>query len=58
MTAPGECTTHERPGYRKTGLPYSCGNADEGEGGCIFDEIDNLVEPAERPHMDVRAGAD
>ena len=28
----------------------------KGEGGCLFDEIGNLVEPTERPHMDVRAG--
>jgi hypothetical protein len=27
-----------------------------GEGGCIFDEIGNLVEPTERLHMDVQAG--
>jgi hypothetical protein len=32
------------------------GNAGEGEGGCVFDEIGNLVEPTERPHVDVRAG--
>jgi hypothetical protein len=28
----------------------------EGEIGCLFDEIQNLVEPIERPHKDVRAG--
>ena len=28
----------------------------EGEIGCVFDEIQNLVEPIERPDMDVRAG--
>jgi hypothetical protein len=28
----------------------------EGEIGCIFDEISNLVEPIERPPMDGRAG--
>jgi hypothetical protein len=28
----------------------------EGEGGCLFDEIQNLVEPAERPHTEVRFG--
>jgi hypothetical protein len=27
-----------------------------GEGGCLFDEIGNLVEPTERPYMDVPAG--
>jgi hypothetical protein len=27
------------------------GNAGEGEGGCIFDEITDLVKPTERPHM-------
>jgi hypothetical protein len=27
-----------------------------GEGGRIFDEIGNLVEPTERPHMEIRAG--
>jgi hypothetical protein len=24
----------------------------EGEGGCLFDEIGNLVDPTERLHMD------
>jgi hypothetical protein len=33
-------------------LPHGCGNAGEGEGRCIFDEIDNLVEPTEGPAMD------
>jgi hypothetical protein len=28
----------------------------EGEIGCLFDEIQNLVEPIERLHMDVQAG--
>ena len=28
----------------------------EGEIGCVFDEIQNLVEPIERLHMDVQAG--
>jgi hypothetical protein len=28
----------------------------KGEIGCLFDEIQNLVEPIERPRMDVRAG--
>ena len=28
----------------------------EGEVGCFFDEIGNLVEPTERPDMDVPAG--
>jgi hypothetical protein len=28
----------------------------EGEVGCLFDEIGNLVEPTERLHMDVQAG--
>jgi hypothetical protein len=28
----------------------------EGEVGCLFDEIDNLVEPTERPAMDGRTG--
>jgi len=28
----------------------------EGEVGCLFDEIQNLVEPTERLHMDVQAG--
>jgi hypothetical protein len=28
----------------------------EGEGGCLFDEIQNLVEPTERLHTDVQAG--
>ena len=28
----------------------------QGEGGCVFDEIQNLVEPTERRHRDVRAG--
>ncbi len=28
----------------------------EGEVGCLFDEIRNLVEPTERLHMDVQAG--
>jgi hypothetical protein len=28
----------------------------KGEGGCLFDEIQDLVEPTERLHMDVRAG--
>jgi len=28
----------------------------EGEVGCLIDEIQNLVEPIERLHMDVRAG--
>jgi hypothetical protein len=28
----------------------------EGEGGCLFDEISNLGEPAERLHMDVQTG--
>jgi hypothetical protein len=27
-----------------------------GHAGCLFDEIGNLVEPAERRHMDVPAG--
>jgi hypothetical protein len=27
----------------------------EGKVGCLFDEIGNLVEPTERPHMNVRA---
>jgi hypothetical protein len=27
-----------------------------GEGGCLSDEIGNLVGPAERRHMDVPAG--
>jgi hypothetical protein len=27
------------------------GNSGEGEGGWFFDEIGNLVEPTERPHM-------
>jgi hypothetical protein len=31
-------------------------NGGEGEVGCLFDEIQNLVEPTERPHTDVRAG--
>jgi hypothetical protein len=29
---------------------------DTGEVGCLFDEIGNLVEPTERPDMDVPAG--
>jgi hypothetical protein len=29
----------------------------EGKGGCLFDEIQNLVEPAERPVMDDQAGS-
>jgi len=29
----------------------------DGEGGWISDEIDNLVEPTERPSMDGRAGS-
>jgi hypothetical protein len=28
----------------------------EGEDGCLFDEIQNLVEPDERPVMDDQAG--
>jgi hypothetical protein len=28
----------------------------ECEGGYIFDEIQDLIEPIERPHKDVRAG--
>jgi hypothetical protein len=28
----------------------------EGEGGCLFDEIQYLLEPTERLHMDVQAG--
>jgi hypothetical protein len=28
----------------------------EGEGGCLFDEIQDLVEPTERLHMEVQAG--
>ena len=32
------------------------GNAGEGEGGCRFDEIDNLVEPTERQAIDGRSG--
>jgi hypothetical protein len=28
----------------------------EGEVGCFFDDIGNLVEPTERPHKDVRTG--
>jgi len=28
----------------------------EGEAGCLFDEIGNLVEPTERLPMDVQAG--
>jgi hypothetical protein len=28
----------------------------EGELGFLFDEISNLVEPSERPHMEVRTG--
>jgi hypothetical protein len=28
----------------------------EGEVGCLFDEIHNLVEPTERLHTDVQAG--
>jgi len=27
-----------------------------GEGGCLFDEMSNLVEPTERLAMDGRAG--
>jgi hypothetical protein len=27
-----------------------------GEGGCLFDEISNLVEPTERRHTEVPAG--
>ena len=26
----------------------------EGELGCLFDQISNLVEPSQRPHMEVR----
>ena len=29
---------------------------DRGKAGCLFDEISNLVEPAERRYMDVPAG--
>ena len=28
----------------------------EGEGGCLFDEMSNLGDPAERLHMDVQTG--
>jgi hypothetical protein len=28
----------------------------QGEVGCVFDEISNLVEPTERPPKDGRAG--
>ena len=39
-------------------LPHGSGNAEFGVGeiGCIFDEIQNLVEPIERRYMDVSAG--
>jgi hypothetical protein len=33
------------------------GEVREGEGGCLFDEIQDLVESTERLHMDVQAGA-
>jgi hypothetical protein len=37
---------------RVSGQPSSS----EGEGGCLFDEIQDFVEPTERPHTEVRAG--
>jgi hypothetical protein len=48
MAWPSENTS----GAGRFGLPHGCGNAGEGEGRCIFDEIDNLVEPTEGPAMD------
>jgi len=32
-------------------LLRKCGIAVEGEVGCLFDKISNLVEPTERPAM-------
>jgi hypothetical protein len=37
------------------GEPYVIWS-DWGKGGCLFDEIQNLVEPTERRDMDVAAG--
>jgi hypothetical protein len=37
------------------GVPQA-GAGDEGDAGCVSDEIGNLVGPAERRYMDVPAG--
>jgi hypothetical protein len=48
---------------RSMGIATGCHNGGwappavrKGEGGCFFDEIQDLVEATERLHMDVQAG--
>jgi hypothetical protein len=43
----------ERRGRARAPDPPS---SSEGEAGCLFDEIGNLVEPTKRLHMEVQAG--
>jgi hypothetical protein len=62
----GSAATRDRQGRRGGWVPERSGRARApdspmpgecmGEGGCMFDEIGNLVEPTERQCMDALAG--
>jgi hypothetical protein len=47
-----------RPRFREESRSHASDSPmpGEGEDGCLFDEVQNLVEPDERPVMDDRAG--